>query len=213
MNGLYLLGARTRVGDWSASDIAKTVFNPAYGVIHLFQQSDDSGGGGSAPSPPPSQSAAYQAASAQQTAAQKQQAAAQAQLAAIKAAAPSSYTPITPTVPSFALSPLVGADEQGRAILIRVKNALALAASQGGAAGAIASKLVPQTVGSTVLSKMVDQLSSNLKQNGVDADVSIVADAGQKAVSGGRDLLVGVGIGVAGTGALWALWKLLRRVF
>lgn len=98
----------------------------------------------------------------------------------------------------------LGADEP-RGILIRVKNAQALAASQGGTAGAVAAALVPETIEGVVLDKMVAQFRDNLRKNGVDADVGIVSAAAHKEATSGFGTGVVVGLGAAG--AAFAAWR------
>lgn len=86
---------------------------------------------------------------------------------------------------------LLGA-ERGRAVLVRVRNPLDLAKAQGGSAGRAAAALLPQAVSGMVLDKMAEQFRANLKANGVDAEVVVVAG-----------VVVGVALSVAG----WAGWR------
>lgn len=104
---------------------------------------------------------------------------------------------------------LLGVDAAPRGILIRVKNARALAAKEGGASGAIAATLMPETIEGVVLQKMVDQFKSSLREKGVDADVQIVAAEGHgRAESGFAE---GALVGAGAAGAAWLLGKLVRR--
>lgn len=101
---------------------------------------------------------------------------------------------------------LLGA-ERGRAVLVRVRNPLDLAKAQGGSAGRAAAALLPQAVSGMVLDKMAEQFRANLKANGVDAEVVVVADDGSPAASGRRDVVAGVVVGVALSVAGWAGWR------
>jgi hypothetical protein len=99
---------------------------------------------------------------------------------------------------------LLGAEAAPRGVLIRVRNAQALAASQGGTAGAIASSLVPQTIEGVVLDKMAEEFRKNLVKSGVDADVSIVStDPLRPAKSGLVDCVL---LGVGGSALAWIGW-------
>jgi hypothetical protein len=104
---------------------------------------------------------------------------------------------------------LLGADPAPRGVLIRVRNAQALAAKQGGAAGAIAATLVPQTIEGVVLDKMAAKLKEALTQQGVDAEVSVVSAAGARESKPAFG--EGAAFGAAGMAALWAAWTLLVR--
>lgn len=99
---------------------------------------------------------------------------------------------------------LLGA-EPTRGVLVRIRNAQQLAVSKGGAPGAIAATVIPETIESVVLDKTAEQFRQNLKANGVDADVQVVSAVAHKpATSGFRD---GVLAGVVGTTTLVGLWK------
>ena len=104
---------------------------------------------------------------------------------------------------------LLGA-QPARGILIKVRNAQQLAAAQGGAAGAVAATLVPETIESVVLDKMVTQFKGALRTQGVDAEVSIVSADPHRPVTSGYGAGVVTGLGLAGLG--WAAWRFgLRR--
>lgn len=92
-----------------------------------------------------------------------------------------------------------------KALLIRVTNPGALAASQAGFGGAIASALLPETVQDQVLTAVKQQLSQKLAENGVLADIAIVSDSGAPLAESKSDLLGGVAIGAGAIGAIWAL--------
>jgi|SRR5579859_6076188 len=109
---------------------------------------------------------------------------------------------------------LIGAEPPTRGVLIKVKNVGQLAATQGGAPGALAAALVPETIEGVVLDKMVQQFRSNLKDKGVDADVQVVSTTMPPARSGLREgvVLGVVGAGV-GAGLGWVAWRHgLRRL-
>lgn len=104
---------------------------------------------------------------------------------------------------------LLGAEPRG--ILIKVRNAPQLAAAQGGAAGAVAATLVPETIENVVLDKMAEQFRSQLRQKGVDADVQVVAANLRPPV---RSFGTGVALGLGIAGLSWAGWRfLLSKLF
>ncbi len=105
--------------------------------------------------------------------------------------------------------------EPVRVIQIRVKNAGELAAKQGGVAGAVAAQLVPETIESVVLNKMVQQFGASLKEKGVDAEVVVVPLGSPVPPPSQRGpflkgMVASAGLGGAGYAA-WRFW--LRRYF
>ena len=102
---------------------------------------------------------------------------------------------------------LLGVDTP-RMIQIRVKNAQALAAREGGMAGAVAAQLVPDTIEQVVLDKMVEQFRATLAQRGVDAEIKVVSAAQQQPEKKG----LGPGGGfVLGAGLVGGAWALMRH--
>jgi len=101
-----------------------------------------------------------------------------------------------------------------RAILIRVKNAKEVAAKQS-ALASIASSLVPSTVEARVYDEMAARFRSDLASNGVDADVSVIADASASAAGDDdrRALLKGVAIGAGGAGIVWLVGRFVFTRF
>ena len=96
-----------------------------------------------------------------------------------------------------------------RALLIKVKDVAGLVRAQGGATGAVAFALTPDTIENTVYEKMKDELSKGLKEKNVSADVTVVQPAGfQPAVSAYLRGAV-LGAGVIGIG--WGLFKLFGK--
>lgn len=89
--------------------------------------------------------------------------------------------------------------DQGRGILIRVRNVPQLV-SQQGAVETLAQRLAPGTVEKKALSTIRDQLSSGLKEKGVDAELTIVSPANYKADSSNIwfGIAAALGVGVAG---------------
>lgn len=100
---------------------------------------------------------------------------------------------------------LLGAEEPSRAILLRVKNARVLAAKEGGAPGAIAATVVPETIEGVVLQKIGDELDKNLRAKGVDAEVRIVSASGQPVAKSGFG--EGIFVGLAVCAASLAAWR------
>lgn len=68
------------------------------------------------------------------------------------------------------------------AILIRVRNPSDLARKQGGAA-AVAQMLAPNTVDEKIHSTIADRLRGALKNEGVDAEITLVEPSGFKSAS------------------------------
>ena len=98
--------------------------------------------------------------------------------------------------------------ETNHALLIKVKNAAELVRSQG-ALAAFAQTLAPATLESKVLSTLRDKLTSALKEQNVDADISIVEPKAFTAAGGGH-IARDVGLVVAGVGGLALLYHLFR---
>lgn len=103
----------------------------------------------------------------------------------------------------------VASDTAGQALLIQVKNVPDLVKSQGGAAGTMAYSLAPGTITGKVYSTMQGELKTKLKEQGVDADVSIVSPAGYKPQAGGFPWKP-VAIGSIAVSALTIGWLVLR---
>jgi hypothetical protein len=95
---------------------------------------------------------------------------------------------------------LIGA-EPTRGLLVRVRNVPQLVAKQGGLPGAVAAKLVPNTIEAVVLTKMAEQMRPTLHEKGVEADVQVVTTATLPRFRDG--LLLGLGA----AGGLWAVWR------
>ena len=111
---------------------------------------------------------------------------------------------------------LLGAEPPSeRGILVRIKNPSALAARQGGGGGAAAAALAdafPQIAArpleSLVLDKLVEQLRTNLKSAGAEAEVSLVAPASYKPPPAAPKILAAGGVGaVFGAVAAWVFMK------
>ena len=110
-------------------------------------------------------------------------------------------------------SPAASAGKPVRALLIQVRDVPALVASKGGAAGAFAMKLVPETIAATVYGKMRDEFASKLKEQGVDADVQVVSPAAYQPAGVNpvwRPLAIGFGVAFAGF-ATWKVVDFIRR--
>ena len=111
-----------------------------------------------------------------------------------------------------AIVPLAQAGGTQPALVIRVKNAGELAAKQGGATGGLAFDAVPGTITNVIYGKMRDEFSKKLKDQGVDADVTVSSTppTGPKPKT---EFLPGVLVGAGATAVGFALWKLLRGLF
>lgn len=106
---------------------------------------------------------------------------------------------------------VLGADG-GLYVAVRLKDPGALVQSQGGATGALAYKIAPQTITKTVYDTLASKLSDALLQQGVLADVSTQATPG--AAPPKSDFASGLVVGAVGLGAGWAIWHyFLRAMF
>lgn len=93
-------------------------------------------------------------------------------------------------------------------VLVKLKNLSGLVKSQAGASGALALKLVPNTITNTVYTTLQQKLIDGFKEQGVDADVTVVSTPptnGQPP----SDLLQGMVGGAALVGIGWAAWHYL----
>ncbi|MDO8681563.1 MAG: hypothetical protein Q7R30_23865 [Acidobacteriota bacterium] len=94
-------------------------------------------------------------------------------------------------------------------IVFTVKNLPEVVAKEGGSAGAVAFKAVPQTIENMAYGKIRDELKTEFGKKGVNIDVQTTY---VKPV-GGRppnDLLVGATMGAASVGVGYGLWKLVK---
>lgn len=110
---------------------------------------------------------------------------------------------------------IIGAAAPPRAILIRVRNAGDVARKQG-ALASLATALVPATVEARVYEEMAARLDGDLKANGIDAEVSVIADASRPSSPGAGDggaFLRGAAVGVGGAGVVWLAWRFVFRRF
>lgn len=98
---------------------------------------------------------------------------------------------------------IFGAD---KALLIKVRNIPEVVASKG-AVASLAQKAAPETIEAKVYEEMGKQLKDKLRENKIDADVSIVNPAGfaPAASDMGRNLAIGVGVVGLGLGLLYAV--------
>lgn len=100
--------------------------------------------------------------------------------------------------------------ETDRAVLVKLKDAGALARSQGSVA-AFAQGIAPATIETKVYATLAEKLSASLKQQGVEADVTVVQPGAWRTLDGshiGSDLAFMVG--GAGIAAL-LYWVAFRR--
>lgn len=96
------------------------------------------------------------------------------------------------------------------ALVIRVKNTADVVKAQGGGAGAIAFSLAPATITAQVYSTMQAQLKTKLKEQGVDADVTVTTTPPTGPAPKG-DLLTGVVLGAGVVGLGFLLKKLIVK--
>lgn len=106
--------------------------------------------------------------------------------------------------------PLAQAGGQQPALVVRVKNAANVVAQQGGATGKLAFDLVPNTITNLVYGKMRDEFSSKLKEQGVDADVTVTTTP-PNGPSPRSDFIPGIVVGAALTGIGLGALRLFRR--
>lgn len=62
-----------------------------------------------------------------------------------------------------------------RALVVRVKNVGDAVKSQGGATGALAFSITPETISNVVYSKIRDELISGFRDKGIDVDVQLTS--------------------------------------
>lgn len=97
------------------------------------------------------------------------------------------------------------------ALLIRVNNVPSLVEKKGGAAGKFAQMLVPETVTSAVYDKMRGEFSKKLKEEGVDAEVSLVSPANYQR-AGVSPIWKGLAIGLGSLVAAYGTYRLVKRI-
>lgn len=94
----------------------------------------------------------------------------------------------------------------GPYIVIHVNNVGELVASQGGSIGTLASALLPATISKKVYDTMAEQIQAGFVQNGVKADVNIVAGNPPNG-DVETDLIPGIVIGASIVGVGIGLFK------
>lgn len=97
----------------------------------------------------------------------------------------------------------------GPAIVIRVNDVGGLIKSQS-AAGGVLFSITPETMSNLVYSQMKDKLAAGLAEQGVNADVQIVASP-PSGPAPKSEFLRGAAIGAGAIGACWALWSFVLR--
>ena len=105
---------------------------------------------------------------------------------------------------------LTGGAQSGRSVLIQVRDTKALAAAKGGATGAAAAKLFPDTIDAKVYSDMRDKIAAGLKAEGVDADVSVVVPEGRVPAGSSpiwKPIAITLGVGLGGYG----IWRIVKH--
>jgi hypothetical protein len=110
-------------------------------------------------------------------------------------------------------SEMIGAaapDSGGPYVTIHVNNVNDLVASQAGSLGTLASSLLPQTIQAKVYNTIAQQIQDGFKQNGVQADVKVVA-GNVPSNDLGSDLVPGILIGAGLVGACYGIVKLIHR--
>lgn len=99
----------------------------------------------------------------------------------------------------------IGEVSTNRAILIRVKNADALARSQGSVA-AFAQGIAPATIEAKVYAEIQKKLSDSLRAQNVDAEVSVVEPNAFRLADGSSHIATDIGFAIGGAGVLAILW-------
>jgi hypothetical protein len=105
--------------------------------------------------------------------------------------------------------PLAQTNTPQPALVIQVKNAGELVSKQGGKPGAFAFDAVPATLTNLIYGTMRSEFEKKLKEQGVDADVRVVA-AAPTGPAPRSDFFPGVIVGAALTGIACGAWKLFR---
>lgn len=104
---------------------------------------------------------------------------------------------------------VIGAGETEPAVVIRIRNAVDVIKEKGGSLAAFAASLAPETIKSRMYSQIKDQLVQKFKDQGVDADVQVVAPPNGPAFHG--ELLTGALIGGGLVGLSWVLSRYVGR--
>ena len=110
-----------------------------------------------------------------------------------------------------AVIPLAQASGPQPALVIRVKNAGELVKKQGGATGSLVFDAVPGAITNVIYGKMRDEFAKKLKEQGVDADVT-VSTSPPNGPAPRSDFLPGMAVGAVTVGIGVGLWKLLRGI-
>lgn len=100
----------------------------------------------------------------------------------------------------------------GPYVTIHVRDIPGLVRAQGGATGALAQNLLPQTIQNKVYGDIQSEIAKAMKAKGVDAEVKIVSTA----PLGGplkRDFLVGSAVGAGALGLGYAITKIITHLF
>ncbi len=95
------------------------------------------------------------------------------------------------------------------AIVIRVKDLGSLIKSQSPTGGVLYG-LTPSTMAGIVYGQMRDKLAAGLKDQGVNADVTIATSPPSGPPPKG-DLLFGMSLGAGAVGVGWGLWHLIKH--
>ena len=105
---------------------------------------------------------------------------------------------------------LLGCDVLGAGpyVTVHVNDVPGLVRSQGGSAGALFQRFLPQTIEKRVYSDMQAEIAQGLKAKGIDAEVKTVTDAPSAKL--GSDFGIGV---LAGAGILGAGFLLVKSFF
>lgn len=94
-------------------------------------------------------------------------------------------------------------------ILIRVRNPVDLARREGGVA-ALAQALAPATVEEKINKTIADRLRGALKNEGVDAEITIVEPAAYR-TAGGSNWWKYLAIGIGALGAGYVGYRVVKR--
>ena len=100
----------------------------------------------------------------------------------------------------------------GLAVVVRLKDIAATVQAEGGATGAAALAVAPNTVARAAYAKIADQLAAGFAEKNVPVDVRVVASSQRPTGDAPKgELLSGVGIGVGVTLGGYGAFRLIKH--
>lgn len=116
---------------------------------------------------------------------------------------------------------LIGADVLGAGgfgdaaaeqfLVVRVNNVADLVSKKGGRAGGLVFSALPTTITNQVYSEMQKKLAAGLRDEGVDATVTVTSTPPKGGGKLSNDALTGAAIGGLAVGAAWLIKTFLKR--